>query len=380
MTKKIAAEIYPPGEILREELEARNWTQGDLADILGRPLTRVNEIICGKRAITPETAKGLAAALGTSAELWLNLESAYQLSQIRTADSTVERRAKLYALAPVKEMVKRNWIEPSNNIEVLERRVCDFLNISRIDQEPSFWTFAARSSLTGSRPTPAQLAWLFRAQQLARAVHINNKFNDTRLDGAIRALRNILHSIEEVRKIPMILADAGIRLVILESLPNSRIDGAVFWLDESSPVVALSLRYDRIDGFWHTLFHELGHVSRRHGLSEHEPLDIDLVGNEAKVHADKPQIEQSVDRFATENLIPRAELDGFIARVKPLYGINKIVRFANRIQVHPGIVVGQLQYRGEIPYSHSRKLLLRVRDVITKSALTNGWGNIPAGL
>lgn len=381
MTKEIAAEIFPPGEILREELEARNWTQGDLADILGRPLTRVNEIICGKRAITPETAKGLAAALGTSAELWLNLESAYQLSQVKTADSAVERRARLHALAPVKEMMKRYWIEPSNNIEVFERRVCDFLNISQIDQEPSFWSFAARSSLAGSRPTPAQLAWLFRARQLARAVQITNKFSGTRLEGAIRSLRNILHSIEEVRKVPMILADAGIRLVILESLPNSRIDGAVFWLNESSPVVALSLRYDRIDGFWHTLFHELGHISRRHGLSEYEPLDIDLVvGNEAKVHTDKPQIEQLVDRVATENLIPRAELDGFIARVKPLYGTNKIIRFANRIQVHPGIVVGQLQYRGEIPYSHSRRLLVRVRDVITKSALTDGWGNVPAGI
>jgi HTH-type transcriptional regulator / antitoxin HigA len=380
MTTRTATEVYPPGEILREELEARNWTQGDLAEILGRPLTRINEIICGKRAITPETAKGLAAALGTSAELWLNLESAYQLSQVKSADNTVERRARLYALAPVKEMVRRLWIEPSNNIEVLERRVCDFLDISRIAQEPSFWRFAARSSLTGSKPTPAQLAWLFRARRLARAVRVKNKFNDVRLEEALRALRGILHSVEEVRKVPTILADAGIRLVILESLPNTRIDGAVFWLDESSPVIALSLRYDRIDGFWHTLFHELGHIRQRHGLTAHEPLDLDLVGSEAKLFEDKTQIEQSVDRFATENIIPRSELNNFIARVKPLYGTNKIVRFASRLQVHPGVVVGQLQYRKEIPYSHSRKLLVRVRDVITKSALTDGWGNIPVGI
>ena len=73
------AEVFPPGELLAEELEARGWTQTDLADILGRPHRLVNEIIAGKRRITPETAMGLAAALGTTAALWLNLESAYQL-------------------------------------------------------------------------------------------------------------------------------------------------------------------------------------------------------------------------------------------------------------------------------------------------------------
>jgi len=124
MTTRTVAEVFPPGEFLREELEARGWTQGDLAEILGRPLARINEIICGKRAITPETAKGLSEALGTSADLWLNLENVYQLSKVRKADNTVERRAKLYALAPVREMVKRHWIEHSDNIDVLEARIC----------------------------------------------------------------------------------------------------------------------------------------------------------------------------------------------------------------------------------------------------------------
>lgn len=72
------AEAFAPGEILKEELKAREWTQRDLAEILGRPFVLVNEIIAGKRGITPETAKELAAALGTSPEFWLNLESAYE--------------------------------------------------------------------------------------------------------------------------------------------------------------------------------------------------------------------------------------------------------------------------------------------------------------
>jgi len=75
MTGRIPAEVFPPGDFIREELEAREWTQGDLAEILGRPLQAVNEIVAGKKAITPETAQGLGDAFGTGPELWMNLET-----------------------------------------------------------------------------------------------------------------------------------------------------------------------------------------------------------------------------------------------------------------------------------------------------------------
>jgi HTH-type transcriptional regulator/antitoxin HigA len=88
------AEVFPPGDFLRDELEARNWTQVDLARILGRPVQVVNEIINARRAITPQTALELAAAFGTSAELWLNLEMTWQLSRVERPDPEIARRAK----------------------------------------------------------------------------------------------------------------------------------------------------------------------------------------------------------------------------------------------------------------------------------------------
>src|SRR6478752_6273236 len=80
------AEVFPPGDFIAEELEARGWTQGDLARILGRPLQAVNAIIRGKKAITPETAVGLGAAFGTSAEIWLNMENSYRLHRAGPPD------------------------------------------------------------------------------------------------------------------------------------------------------------------------------------------------------------------------------------------------------------------------------------------------------
>jgi len=81
MIERTPAEVFPPGEFLRDELDARGWTQGEFAEIISRPPRLVNEIIAGERGITAETAREFSAAFGTSAQLWQNLETSYQLSK-----------------------------------------------------------------------------------------------------------------------------------------------------------------------------------------------------------------------------------------------------------------------------------------------------------
>jgi len=75
------ARATPPGRIIRRELEAQGWTQKDLAEITGQPEQVISQIIQGRKQVTPETALQLAAALGISADLWLNLEANYQVHQ-----------------------------------------------------------------------------------------------------------------------------------------------------------------------------------------------------------------------------------------------------------------------------------------------------------
>src|SRR5260370_17308871 len=103
MRERINSPVLAPGEYIREELEARGLKQLDLARILGRPIQFVNEMISGKRSITAKTAVELAAAFGTIAQLWLNLESAYQLSKINQKNSVVETKAQPYDAVPVRD-------------------------------------------------------------------------------------------------------------------------------------------------------------------------------------------------------------------------------------------------------------------------------------
>ena len=134
MALSINPEAFAPGDYIREELEARGWSQLDLAEILGRPAQAVSEIVSGKRAVTPETAKSLSEAFGTSAQLWMNLESSYQLACLKSGDDSVTRRAKLYEIAPLKEMQKRGWISRNHRASklALESQVLKFYGISKV--------------------------------------------------------------------------------------------------------------------------------------------------------------------------------------------------------------------------------------------------------
>jgi HTH-type transcriptional regulator/antitoxin HigA len=374
MTEYSPAETFSPGEYLKEELEARGWTQTDLAAILGRPIRLVNEIIMAKRGISPETATGLAKALGTSAEVWLGLDAAYQLSKIETPDDVVERRARLYSMAPIKEMIRRHWIEESESIDVLERQVLDFFGKTSFDEEFATLAHAARKSTSYETVTPAQAAWMAKARQLAPAVSART-YSRGVIGDLITELHSLMHAPEEARLVPRLLADAGIRFLVVEPLPTTLIDGVSFWLDSSSPVITMSLRYDRIDNFWFVLLHELGHTEKEHALNDVPALDIEL-----ESRGEKPPAEELANDFAGSHLIPDAEVRDFIIRTSPLYSTYKVRGFANRIQIHPGIVVGRLQHLGEIEWSHHRRLLAPIRQEVTRVALTDGWGHItPTG-
>src|ERR1700761_1542396 len=162
----------PPGETLEEELQARGWSQRDLAVILGRPLQMVNEIIAGKKAITAETAVSLSQALGISADYWLALESLYRLDLLRAKTNrnqeySVQRRARLFSKAPVSELIRKGWLKTDlNDLDRTEKALCDFLGIPSLDDDPKA-PFSARKAMRNEQHTAAQIVWACRVRNVA---------------------------------------------------------------------------------------------------------------------------------------------------------------------------------------------------------------------
>ena len=75
MSKRIPAEVFPPGEFVRDEIESRGWSQAELAEVLGLSSRLVDEVVQGRFAITPEIAYRLGVAFGTGTQFWMSLES-----------------------------------------------------------------------------------------------------------------------------------------------------------------------------------------------------------------------------------------------------------------------------------------------------------------
>jgi len=359
------AEAFPPGEYIRDELEARGWTQLDLAAILDRPASVIQDILKGSRPISPEIAQGLGDAFGTTAQYWMNYQTAYKLA-LTPKDDKIMRRAKLFQKYPIREMQRRGWIEDSSNVNVIETQVCQFFDIPDIDTEPRL-QYAARKT-DYAKENESQKTWLRRAMNLATMFPVEGKYDENNIDALLTELAQLRKEPEELRSVPQLLSKFGIRFLIVEHLPKTKIDGACFWLDKNSPVIVMSLRFDRIDYFWFTLIHELKHVYNKDGTIVESELFEEYNSDQ-----EKPKAEQDADTFAVNFLVNQEELDDMILRKYPMISKIDILVFAHRQGLHPGIVVGQLHHRYK-NWSNFRQLLVKIRSIIIPIAVTDGWG------
>jgi HTH-type transcriptional regulator/antitoxin HigA len=352
-------------------LDAKGWTQESIADITGLSRTTISSIISGRSGVTADVAVRLAAAFANQPEDWLKWDADYQLSLVDADPQPVERMATFYQQAPVRDMQKRGWIKQTDDPVELESELEKFFGGSVL--AGVHFPVATRRTNNLENLNAAEKAWCFMARHLSERLPLPAEFSRDRLGAAEKKLRVLAAYPKEVQKLPQMLAYYGIRFVVVEPLPGAKIDGAAFW-HEDHPVIAVSVRWDRIDAFWFTVIHEFMHIKN----GDESSFDANLIAESEKggisITVAPDEAEERANREAAELLVPRSELNSFVSRVSPIYASARIIQFANRIKMHPGIIVGQLQHRGELGYSAHRDLLVRVRTMVTETALTDGWG------
>lgn len=366
--------VKHPGYYIREELEARGWAQRDLAFILGCADQSLNMILSGKRGVSPEMAKALGDAFDVPAEFFLNLQKSYELSRAEEPAPGVAKRARLQNVYPVREMIKREWIEESD-ATLIEVQLCRFFDVEDSDQIPYLAHAARKSSSYEERDVPPdQVAWLFRVKQIASQISVP-RYRESALRDALSELESFRIEPEETRHVSRVLMQCGVRFVVVEKLPGSTIDGVCFWLNDKAPVIGMTLRRDYIDNFWFVLRHEIEHVLRGDGQKE-EVIDAGLEGERAGTSDAVPEQERRANQAAAEFCVPQDRLKSFIARKRPYYYERDVVALARVLQVHPGLVVGQMQHHlGR--YDYLKKHQKKVRALVTQGAIVDGWGQVP---
>lgn len=352
-----------------------------LAIVLGVDETGINKIITNKRSVNAETALLLEEVLGIPAEQFLELQKTYDLAKARITarpDSKRATRAHLFGGLPVTEMIKRGWLDAEDvrDVSRVEAALTKFFGVNTVE-EIEVLPHAAKKTAVSADVTSVQLAWLYRVRKIASEM-IVAKYSPFSGRKAVELLRPLISAAEEARKVPKILAECGIRFVIVESLPSAKIDGVCFWLDEVSPVIGLSLRHDRIDNFWFVLRHEIEHVLQQHGKST-VIIDAELEGKRAGVGSDIPEEERIANAAASEFCVPKKSMDSFMARKAPFFAERDILGMAATLRIHPGLVAGQLQHRTD-RYDRFRSHLVKIRSHVAPSAVIDGWGDVaPVG-
>ncbi|MDP4013882.1 MAG: HigA family addiction module antitoxin [Candidatus Nanopelagicales bacterium] len=344
------AEVFPAWEFLRDELDAREWTVTEFAEILGRPIQAVSEILNGRKSITPDTASEIAAATGTNASTWLRLQADYDLARVRRAPgstrlSDVERRARLRSKVPLAELRKRG-IVPNGSVQSQERAVCELLGIPDLEAKPSLLA-AARRNNHGEAATPVQIAWLACCVRAAEHSPPPTRVRDWRVEAGTlgSSLAQILRSPQDLRELPATFARHGIQLVHVEAFKGSRIDGAAL-IVRGVPVVALSGRLRRLDSQVFTLAHELAHLSLGH-VDKGFRLDLDLASGGSG------GLEARANSRAAGWILPP------ITVTRPI-SAAKVHEAAQANNVSPAVVVGRLHQDGVLPWTHLNGLIPKV--------------------
>ncbi len=367
-----------PGQLIQGLLDARGWTQRIFAIVMGLDKGIVNKIVADKRPVDAEMALLLAEIFGERPERFLDLQKSYDLAQAKITarpDPGRATRAHLFGDLPVADMIKRGWLDGVNDVREVkhvEAALVKFFGAASLNEIETL-PHAAKKTHTSTPATPAQLAWLYRVKQIASEMLVG-RYSQEAVRGAVGQLNRLLSAPEEARKVPRILAECGIRYVIVESLPSAKIDGVCFWLDDYSPVIGMSIRHDRIDNFWFVLRHEVEHVLQQHGKAA-AMLDVELEGERAGTGTNVTEEERIANDAAADFCVPRRTMESFVARKAPLFAERDIIGVARTLQIHPGLVAGQLQHRTG-RYDRFRQHLVKIRSAVAPGAMVDGWGDV----
>ena len=355
MTKGASSGVWPdravhPGTYLREEIEARGMTQTELAVRMERPIQVINEVIRGRKAISEETALGLERVLGTPARTWLNLQAMYGLVRARLREEeALEKQADWLTRFPVSTMVQRNWIEPSDSVADQVRALLQFFGLQ------SFSAWDERHAALGFRLSPRARTDRFALHTWVRQGEIEGFSLPTAPYDAAQ-FRDVLSEIRELTTsrdfwAPMreLCASAGVALVAVREFPKTGAQGVTRWLTAEKALIQINLRYRWADIFWFTFFHEAFHVLRHPQREVFVDVRTGMVRDEREAEA---------DRLAADLLIPRQEWMRFSTGEAPTRA--NVRRFATRVGVAPGIVIGRLQHEKMVPHSQLNDLRVQL--------------------
>lgn len=334
------AQVFPPGYFIKDQLEQRQWSQNELAEVLGITPRHLSQVMNGESPLSYDLAIQLGQVFDTSAQLWSNLYLSYALWQEEQEEevSETEVKAGIYERMPIRDMVKKGWLKEPKSVADLEQQVAKFwgrdaADLSFIDTEYSPCLNRSTASKANQYNTSYALTWFRKASVCAEKYDVP-AYNKRKLESLCDNLYSYTAKTDSIKPFLNKLNECGVKFLVLPHLEKTYLDGAAFKQD-SNPVVVYTARYKRIDSFWFTLAHEIAHVLLH--LDKQRPIILD------DLDAENPnEMEREANDLAGKKLrhpeIIRHFKNAGLAHPK------RIEACAQVLGVHPAIVAGKLAH------------------------------------
>ena len=331
---KIAPVCTDPIEAILFRMDQQQLSKKDLVPYIGS-LSKVSEVISRKRPLSLSMIRKLHTGLNIPAQVLIGD------SDDAHVDLSSEPQYN-YAKFPVQEMWERGHFPDFKGgikqvKDYAEDLVRKFMRGALGDlARPTL--LRARLHQSGSRVMDeyALLVWRICVLKKARAFKLTSQYKDGIITHEwLRDLAKLSRFEKGPRLAQEFLADNGIALVIEPHYKKTYLDGAAM-LDGHTPIVALTLRHDRLDNFWFALMHELVHVQRH--LKGSHVFIADNLDDKTRSNRD----EQEADNGARDALIPPAEWEK--SAVRTVLSPKNAQALADKLRIHPAIVAGRVRF------------------------------------
>jgi len=325
--EKFPVEPPDPIDAILFRMQEKGLKQADLVPYFGTS-SRVSEILNRKRPLTVQMIRAISIGLGISADTLIGLSS----PDVEQPKSDID-----WGKFPIKEMTKRGWLQALSG--QAKTSVEDIVRNFIFDSGLQFGAASLRRTLSGEATSPttqyALYAWLARIIQRAREK--KDRLGSFEQDKLSSHFLKELAQLSWSEKGPLLaiefLEKRGIAVIIEPHLKGTLLDGAALKDIDGTPIVALTLRFDRIDNFWFTLLHEVAHLWKHVGKEE---AFLDNLSTDSE-----DRREAEANRLAREAFIPRLVWKRCDAHIAP--SKESIEELARELKIHPAIIVGRIR-------------------------------------
>lgn len=325
-----------PGDTIADILKERDLSVSEFAQRMGQSSQGADDLLHGRAAITIAVARQLARLLGASVEFWMSRDFQYREAIAKGHAAEEEWISEL----PVGDMIKLGWLTPVPHPSDEVTACLRFFDVPTVQAWREAYAgvqnrVAFRTSRSlDSRPA-AIAAWLRRGEIEAEAIDCS-PWDPRKFETSLSYVRSLTREKDPSRFLPKLqtcCAESGVAVALVRAPAGCRASGATRFLSREKALLLLSFRHLTDDHFWFTFFHEAGH------LLLHGERGFFLEGLDTRSTVE----EQQASDFAARTLIPSEFQPALLAL--PARG-REVIRFARRLGVSPGIVVGQLQHFG----------------------------------